>query len=47
MEGIRQALGIRRDVTLQANIDKLRVRYEGLRYSDSAAQARADKQSEN
>lgn len=43
MEGLRQQLGIIREETLLANIKKLRVRYEGLKYSDSAAQARADK----
>lgn len=43
MEGIRQNLGISREETIQANIDKLSVRYNGLKYSDSAAQKRADK----
>jgi NTP pyrophosphatase (non-canonical NTP hydrolase) len=43
MEGIRQNLGISREETLEANIAKLRLRYEGLKYSDGAAQARADK----
>ncbi len=43
MEGIRQILGITREQTLDANIAKLSVRYEGLKYSDSAAQNRADK----
>ena len=43
LEGIRQALGISRDVCLQANVDKLSARYEKLQYSDKAAQERADK----
>ena len=42
-EGLRQGLGISREDTLTANIQKLGVRYEGLCYSDEAAQARADK----
>lgn len=42
MEGIRQGLAITRNETLQANIDKLGVRYKSG-YSDAAAQARADK----
>lgn len=44
LEGLRQGAGITREETLQANIAKLGVRYEGLRYSDTAAQQRADKQ---
>lgn len=44
MEGLRQGLGITREETLLANINKLSKRYEGLKYSDSAAQTRADKQ---
>jgi NTP pyrophosphatase (non-canonical NTP hydrolase) len=43
MEGLRQSLGITRDECLAANIAKLQKRYDGLRYSDAAAQARADK----
>lgn len=43
MEGLRQGLGITREETLLANIAKLGKRYEGLTYSDAAAQARADK----
>lgn len=43
MEGLRAALGITRTECLEANIEKLRVRYEGLKYSDTAAQDRADK----
>lgn len=42
MEGLRQGLGITREETLTANIDKLSVRYSGG-YSDAAAKARADK----
>lgn len=45
MEHLRQRLGIRREVTLRHNIDKLRKRYpEG--YTDAAAHARADKQAD-
>lgn len=43
MEGLRQGLGISREETLAANIEKLGKRYEGLKYSDQAAQDRADK----
>lgn len=43
MEGLRAGLGITRDECLQANIEKLRVRYDGLVYSDLGAQNRADK----
>lgn len=43
LEGLRQGLGLRRQDTLVANIAKLSVRYEGLHYSDKAAQERADK----
>ena len=42
MAGIRQGLGISRRETLIANMEKLGVRY-GDKYSDNAAQARADK----
>lgn len=44
MEGLRQNLGITREETIAANQHKLAVRYKELRYSDSAAQMRADKQ---
>jgi len=44
LERIRQVLHIAREETLLANIAKLGKRYEGLTYSDAAAQARADKQ---
>lgn len=43
MEGLRQELRITREETLQATIDKLAVRYKGLKYSDTSAQERADK----
>lgn len=43
MEGLRQSLGITREETLKANIEKLSKRYEGFRYSDQQAQDRADK----
>lgn len=43
MEGIRQAVGFTREECLEANIAKLGKRYEGLTYSDQAAQDRADK----
>lgn len=43
LEQVRQSLDITRDQTLEANIAKLKVRYDGLVYSDTAAQARADK----
>ncbi|HET8688585.1 MAG TPA: nucleoside triphosphate pyrophosphohydrolase family protein [Methanosarcina sp.] len=48
MEGIRQGLGITREETIEANIYKLakgpKARYKGGKYSDQAAQNRADKQ---
>lgn len=44
LEGIRQGLGITRDDCLAANTTKLSKRYEGMRYTDTAAQVRADKQ---
>jgi len=43
MEGTRRVVGITREETLEANIDKLSVRYEGLVYSDQRAIDRADK----
>ena len=43
MEGLRQNLGINREETLVANKNKLGKRYASLKYSDQAAQARADK----
>ena len=44
MEGIRQQLGITRDQCLIANMVKLERRYKERKYSDEAAQLRADKQ---
>ncbi len=47
MEGLRQGLGITREQTIAANIEKLttgkKARYADGNYSDAAAQARADK----
>jgi NTP pyrophosphatase (non-canonical NTP hydrolase) len=43
MSGVRDALGISREQCLQANMDKLSVRYAGGTYSDEDARARADK----
>jgi len=43
LEGIRQGLGITREQCIEANIVKLAKRYEGMKYSDGAAQDRADK----
>jgi len=43
LEQFRQALGIDREDTLQANISKLHIRYPNARYSDQAAKERADK----
>lgn len=43
LQGLRQGLGITREETLEQNIAKLSVRYEGLKYSDQAAIDRADK----
>jgi len=45
MEGIRQQLGITRCECLRRNINKLDKRY-GSRYSNTAAQVRADKKGE-
>lgn len=44
MEGLRRAFMISREETLQANIDKLSVRYSTGSYSNQQAQDRADKQ---
>jgi len=44
LEGLRQQIGISRQQTIEANINKLAKRYSGGNYSDQAAQARADKQ---
>jgi NTP pyrophosphatase (non-canonical NTP hydrolase) len=46
MEGLRQSLSISREDCIAANIAKLGKRYESFRYSDSAAQSRADKEEE-
>jgi NTP pyrophosphatase (non-canonical NTP hydrolase) len=43
LEGLRQNIGISRDETLAANIDKLGKRYSTLSYSDEQAISRADK----
>lgn len=43
MEGLRQALNITRDETLEANKKKLAKRYENFKYSDEQAKNRADK----
>lgn len=43
MEGLRQTLGITREETLEANFNKLSVRYGKGTYSDQQAQDRADK----
>lgn len=44
MEGLRQGLNITRQETLDHNIAKLSVRYSSKQYSDTQAQARADKE---
>lgn len=43
MAGFRDGLEIDRDETLKANITKLKIRYDGMQYSDQSAQNRADK----
>jgi len=43
LEGIRQNLGLTREQTLEANIEKLSKRYNNFQYSNESAQARADK----
>jgi len=43
MEGLRQGLDITREEVLAYNVNKLSTRYKGLKYSDTAAQQRADK----
>ena len=40
---LMEFLGISKEEVLTANINKLAVRYPNLKYSDEAAQARADK----
>lgn len=44
LQAIRNALGLRREETLQANASKLAIRYSSGKYSDEQAQARADKE---
>lgn len=44
LEGFRQGIGLIRHDCLEANIDKLMIRYPNFNYSDIAAQRRADKQ---
>lgn len=46
LAGIRQNLGVTREETLEANMAKLGVRYEGYSYSDEQAIARVDKEPE-
>lgn len=43
MEGLRQELNITREEVIAGNISKLGKRYEGFKYSNGAAQSRADK----
>ncbi len=43
MSAIRDIVGVSREEVLQGNLDKLGKRYQGHRYSDDQAQARADK----
>lgn len=45
MEALRQQIGVSREQVLQANQEKLAKRYPGLRYSNSLAQQRLDKES--
>lgn len=44
MEGCRARFNITRKQTLDKNYEKLSVRYKGMKYSDEAANKRADKQ---
>ena len=46
LEGLRQGLGIMREETIAANMEKLGKRYADGGYSNAQAQARADKASE-
>lgn len=46
MEGVRQGHGITREETILANTNKLSVRYKNSKYSNQAAQERADKKAE-
>lgn len=43
IEGVCQAVGFTKEECMEANIEKLKQRYESLSYSDTAAIARADK----
>lgn len=43
MEGLRQSFGITRSQTLSHNITKLSKRYQGLKFTNEAAQLREDK----
>lgn len=43
LQGLRDAVGVTRDQTIEANREKLAKRYQDLTYSDAAANARADK----
>lgn len=43
LEGLRQVLVLTRAQTLEANIEKLGVRYKNHKYSDDSAKERADK----
>lgn len=43
MEGMRDKLGIHREFILRQNMYKLEERYKGFKYTDKAAQDRADK----
>ena len=43
LEGLRQGLGISRELVLEANIAKLQKRYASGTYTDKAAQDREDK----
>lgn len=43
LEDLRRTLGLARETTLRANIEKLAIRYKDMKYSDAAAQERADK----
>lgn len=47
LQGLRSALGITRDDTLRANMQKLSKRYASGSYSNEQAQARADKLERN
>lgn len=47
LRGLRQGLGITREDTLRANMEKLSKRYAAGTYSNEAAQTRADKLERN